>query len=402
MNTHTETPASEIAPERPPTNRRWLAPTIVTLLATVLGGLLISGILPRANRVKQLEQAAATATAKVTVAIAVPTTGNVELILPSSVEAAQETPLYPRVNGYVKRIVSDIGTRVQAGDVLAEIETPELDEQVNQAKASVEQAAANFKLAEISSGRWEEMQKNRIVAAQEVDERKAARDARQADHRAALANLQRLQRMQDFQKITAPFSGTVTKRFVEIGQLVTGDLNDTTRVLFQVAHTASLRAFINVPQSLYRSIATGQKVDVSFRELPGKNFPGSVVRTAGALDQSTRTLRTEVRIPNESGDLLPGLFAEVKFQVQRDRSPIAIPVRALILQSNGPQVAVLDHQNRVGLHAVTLGRDNGKTIEIETGLSAGERFITNPSDTLREGATVEVEKSNGDQQFAMK
>jgi RND family efflux transporter MFP subunit len=208
--------------------------------------------------------------------------------------------------------------------------------------------------------------------------------------------------MQDFQKITAPFSGTVTKRFVEIGQLVTGDLNDTTRVLFQVAHTASLRAFINVPQSLYRSIATGQKVDVSFRELPGKNFPGSVVRTAGALDQSTRTLRTEVRIPNESGDLLPGLFAEVKFQVQRDRSPIAIPVRALILQSNGPQVAVLDHQNRVGLHAVTLGRDNGKTIEIETGLSAGERFITNPSDTLREGATVEVEKSNGDQQFAMK
>jgi membrane fusion protein, multidrug efflux system len=402
MNTQTETPVLEVTPEQPPKSRRWVAPLLIVALIAAMVGLLASGIVPRIGRVKQLEQAAASGTAKVTVAIATPAEGKVELVLPSSVEAAQETPLYPRVNGYVKRIVADIGARVQAGDVLAEIETPELDEQVNQAKASVEQAAANLKLAETSSWRWEEMQKNRIVAAQEVDERKAARDARLADHRAALANLQRLHRMQDFQKITAPFSGTVTKRFVEVGQLVTGDLNDTTRILFQVAQTASLRAFINVPQSVYRSIATGQQVEVSFRELPGKAFPGSVARTAGALDQSTRTLRTEVRIPNESGDLVPGLFAEVKFQIQRDHPLIAVPVRALILQSSGPQIAVVDHQNRVSLHSVTLGRDNGKTVEIETGLTTGARFITNPSDTLREGAVVQIDTPAGIQRLAMK
>ena len=402
MNTQTETPAPEIAPERPPKSRRWVALILVVVLIAALGGLLASGIVPRIGRVKQLEQATGNSVPKVTVAVATPADGDVELILPSSVEAAQETPLYPRVNGYVKRIVADIGARVEAGDVLAEIETPELDEQVNQAHAAVAQAAANLKLAETSSWRWEEMQKNRIVAAQEVDERKAARDARQADQRAAQANLQRLQRLQEFQKITAPFSGKVTKRFVEVGQLVTGDLNDTTRVLFQVAHTASLRAFIHVPQSVYRSVTTGQKVDVTFRELPGRTFPGSVVRTAGALDQSTRTLRTEVRIPNESGDLVPGLFAEVKFQVHREHPPVAVPARSLILQSAGPQIAVVDDQNRVRLHSVSLGRDFGKTIEIETGLGVGTRFVTNPSDTLRDGSIVHVETESGNGRLAMK
>jgi RND family efflux transporter MFP subunit len=393
MQTNTEAPATQAPENRQLKSRRWLAPILLLALVAVLGGMLLVGVVPRVKHVKQLERAAAAHIATVSVAIATSGETTTELVLPSSVEAAQETPLYPRVNGYVKRIVADIGAKVNAGDVLAEIETPELDQQVNQAKAALEQATANMTLAATTSGRWQELQKSRVVAPQEVDERKGALDARKADRIAAEANLQRLTQTQSFQKITAPFAGTVTKRFVEVGQLVTGDLNDTTRILFRIEHTAALRAFINVPQSYYRNISVGQTVALSFREVPGRTFPGTVVRTAGALDSATRTLRTEIQVPNEAGELIPGLYAEVKFQVQREHPPIVIPARAVIIQSAGPQIATVNEENRVAIHAVTLGRDFGKTVEIASGLEAGARFILNPTDTLRDGATVQVEKS---------
>ncbi|MEA3212894.1 MAG: hypothetical protein QOE70_5951 [Chthoniobacter sp.] len=393
MQTPNEAPAAQATADRHLTSRPWLASTLLLVLVVVLGGMLLAGVVPRRTHVKQLEKAAAARLATVSVAIAAPGEATTELVLPSSVEAAQETPLYPRVNGYVKRIVADIGAKVQAGDLLAEIETPELDQQVRQARAALEQAAANLTLAATTSGRWQELQRTRVVAAQEVDERKGALDARKADRAAAEANLQRLEQMQSFQKITAPFSGTVTKRFVEVGQLVTGDLNDATRILFRLEHTAALRAFINVPQSYYRNISNGQTVALSFREVPGRTFPGTVVRTAGALDSATRTLRTEIQVPNQAGELIPGLYAEVKFQVQRENPPISVPARALIIQSNGPQIATVDTGNRVTLQAVALGRDFGKTVEIASGLQAGARFVLNPTDTLRDGATVQVEDS---------
>lgn len=391
MQTPTETPVEQATEEPQLKSRRWLAPTFLLGLTAVLGAALLVGVIPRVSHVKQLERVAAAHVAKVIVEVATPGEPITELVLPSSVEAAQETPLYPRVNGYVKRIVADIGAKVNAGDVLAEIETPELDHQVNQARAAVEQAAANLTLATTSYSRWQEMQKSRIVAPQDVDERKGALDARKADHAAAQSNLQRLEQTQSFQKITAPFAGTVTKRFVEVGQLVTGDLNDTTRILFRIEHTAALRAFINVPQSYYRNISVGQTVALSFREVPGRTFPGTVVRTAGALDSATRTLRTEIQVPNEAGELIPGLYAEVKFQVHREHPPVTVPARALIVQSSGPQIATVDSQNRVTLHTVTYGRDFGQTIEVASGLEAGARFVLNPTDTLRDGAIVQVE-----------
>jgi RND family efflux transporter MFP subunit len=391
MQTNIEEPVTQITEDRQLKSRRWLSPILLLTLVAVLGGLLLIGIIPRLTHAKQLEQAAAARIPTVSVAIATPGEATTELILPSSVEAAQETPLYPRVNGYVKRIVADIGAKVNAGDVLAEIETPELDQQVNQAKAALEQATANLTLATTSYARWQAMQNSRIVAAQEVDERKGALDARKADRNAAEANLQRLTRTQGYQMITAPFAGTVTKRFVEVGQLVTGDLNDSTRILFRIEHIAELRAFINVPQSYYRNISVGQTVALSFREVPGRTFPGTVVRTAGALDSATRTLRTEIQVPNEAGELIPGLYAEVKFQVQREHPPITVPGRAVIIQTAGPQIATVNGENRVTLHAVTLGRDFGKTVEIASGIELGARFILNPTDTLRDGATVQVE-----------
>ena len=183
----------------------------------------------------------------------------------------------------------------------------------------------------------------------------------------------------------------MTKRFVEVGQLVTGDLNDSTRVLFQLQQTESLRAFVNVPQSVYRSVAVGQTVALSFRELPGRSFSGKVVRTAGALDGATRTLRTEIQVPNEAGELLPGLYAEVKFALQREKPPVSVPARALILQTAGPQIAVVDAQKRVALQSVTVVRDIGKTIDLGSGLEIGATYITNPTDTLRDGMTVQLE-----------
>lgn len=391
MNTPTEMPALPALESRPPKKPRWIVPVLLVALTGGLTALGLTGVLPRRANLQRLEQAAATNIPVYAVGTAAPGDATAELVLPSSVEASQETPLYPRVNGYVRRIHADIGAQVKTGDVLAEIETPELDQQVLQARAALDQARANLSLAEVSYGRWHEMQKSRIVAPQEVDERRAAMDARKADLAAAEANLQRLEKTREFQKITAPFSGTVTKRFVEVGQLVTGDLNDATRILFQVQHTASLRAFVHVPQSAYRDVVIGQNVALNFRELPGRAFAGKVVRTAGALDGATRTLRVEVQVPNESGELLPGLYAEVKFAIRRGNPPVAIPARALIIQTAGPQIAVVDANNRVALSPVRIARDLGKTIELATGLEPGARFILNPTDTLRDGMTVKVE-----------
>jgi multidrug efflux system membrane fusion protein len=393
METTTETPPAQARESAPQFHqaRRWLAPALLLGLTLGLGALWMAGVVPRRAHMKELEAAAASRVPSYAVAVATPGEAAAELVLPSSVEASQETPLYPRVHGYVKRIVTDIGAQVKEGDLLAEIETPEVDQQVSQARAARDQARANLTLANVTLGRWNEMQKSRVVAMQEVDERKGAFDARKADLAAAEANVQRLENLQRFQKITAPFAGTVTKRYVEVGQLVTGDLNDTTRILFQLQHTASLRAFVNVPQSAFRAVAVGQSVALSFRELPGRSFPGTVARTAGALDGATRTLRTEIQVPNEAGELLPGLYTEVKFALHREKPPITIPARALILQTAGPQVATVDAQKRVTLQTVAIARDLGKSIELGSGLEAGTTFIINPTDTLRGGMVIQIE-----------
>lgn len=387
MNTATETdqpPATKL-----PKSSRWKAPFALFATATIAGALLAAGLFPRLVHRSQLEKAASAAQLPI-VSVDTATVGeaNTELILPSSVEAQQTTPIYPRVNGYVKRIAADIGALVKAGDVLAEIETPELDEQVNVAQAALAQARANLKIAQTTWTRWQELGRNRVVAPQEVDERQSTLEARKADLAAAEANLERLERLRGFQKITAPFGGTVTQRHIEVGQLVTGDLNDETRILYRIEQTQTLRAFINVPQSYYRLVGVGQDVDLAFKEVPGRTFAGKVVRTAGSLDAATRTLRTEIQVPNERAELVPGLFAEVKFKVQREQPPITIPARALIIQTAGPQIATLSDDNQVKLASVVVGRDLGKTIELASGLPAGTRFVANPNDTLRDGTTV--------------
>ncbi|MEP6670210.1 MAG: efflux RND transporter periplasmic adaptor subunit [Chthoniobacter sp.] len=382
-------PPETSTPEVVPTSSRWKAPVLLLSTALLTAALLAAGLVPRLLHRAQLEKlAAASPDPIVNVATAVAGDAGAELTLPSSVEAQQSTPIYPRVNGYVKTIVADIGAKVKAGDLLAEIETPELDEQVNVATATLAQARANLKIAQTTSERWNQLGKSRVVAPQEVDERQSAMEARTADLAAAEATLQRLTRQRGFQKIIAPFDGTVTQRHIEVGQLVTGDLNDEIRVLYRMEQLQTLRAFVNVPQSYYRFVSVGQSVDLSFKEVPGRTFPGKVVRTAGSLDAATRTLRTEIHVSNDAAELVPGLFAEVKFKVQREQPPITIPARALILQTSGPQVATLGADNKVLLASVVISRDLGKTIELSSGLPAGTRFVANPNDTLRDGTTV--------------
>jgi multidrug efflux system membrane fusion protein len=387
METRTE--IATPTPAAVPKASRWKAPLVLIATAALAATLFTAGAVPRLIHRGQLEKTAAAVQLPI-VSVSTATVGetNADLVLPSSVEAQQSTPIYPRVNGYVKRIVADIGARVKAGDLLAEIETPELDEQVNAAQAALAQARANLKIAQTTWNRWQELGRNRVVSPQEVDERQSALEARKADLAAAEANLERLERLRGFQRIVAPFDGTVTQRHIEVGQLVTGDLNDETRILYRIEQTQTLRAFINVPQSYYRLVGVGQDVELVFKEVPGRTFAGKVVRTAGSLDATTRTLRTEIQVPNERAELVPGLFAEVKFKVQREQPPITIPARALIIQTAGPQIATLSDDNHVKLASVVVGRDLGKTIELASGLPAGTRFVTNPNDTLRDGTTV--------------
>jgi RND family efflux transporter MFP subunit len=390
MHTSTENPKPP-TPTILPKSVPWKAPAVLIGTVAIAGGLYFAGAVPRFTHTRQLNaEAAAAKLPIVTVGTATAGDANAEFILPSSVEAQQTTPIYPRVNGYVKKLNVDIGSQVKAGDILAEIETPELDEQVRSAQASLAQARANLKIAQTTLDRWVELRRSKVVAAQEVDERESTLEARKADLTAAEANVERLDRMRRFQKITAPFDGTVTQRHIEVGQLVTGDLNDESRILFRLEQTQTLRAFINVPQSAYRLVAVGQEVDLSFREVPGRTFAGKVVRTAGSLDATSRTLRTEIQIPNDKSELVPGLFAEVKFKVQREQPPIAIPARALIIQTAGPQIATLSDDNKVTLAPIVVGRDLGKTLEISSGLPVGTRFVTNPNDTLRDGTAVTI------------
>lgn len=372
--------------------RNWMSPVLAVGLTVILGVLIASGIIPRRVNVQALEAEAPSNTFKAVVEAATPASSTFDLTLPSRVEAAQETPIYSRVSGYVKEIGFDIGAQVRAGDVLAVIETPELDEQVNQVKATVAQTTADLQLAQTSFERWTKLQKGNVVAAQEVDERKAALDARKADNESARSNLDRLQRLQSFQRIIAPFDGTVTKRLIEVGELVTADTNDASRKLFELANTATLRAFVDVPQTYFRLVTVGQSANLVFREFPGRAFPATVVRTAGALDDLTRTLRTELHVPNDKADLLPGLYTEVILHVLRERPPIAIPAKALVIGPNGVQVATTDEHNRVTLRKVTIDRDLGDTVEIIAGLEPGEKFITNPSDRLADGTVVEIEE----------
>src|ERR1700730_7531852 len=312
------------------------------------------------------------------------------LVLPGSTQAIQETAIYARTNGYVRQWNVDIGAKVEAGQLLAEIETPEVDQELNQARANVAQASANSELARATLTRWQKLVDGEVVSSQEFDEKKSAADARAADLQVAQANVKRLEELQGFEKIAAPFTGIVTARNIDNGTLVTSGSGQTAP-LFRLAQTDVLRIYVTVPQTQSRSVAPGQSATVSVREIPDKTFNAKVVRTAGAIDPASRTLLTELQLPNEDGQLFPGMYAEVKFALPQDSRTLLVPGNAVMIRSDGPKVLVVDAKQTIRARAVKLGHDLGDKVEIVSGLNPAEPLVANPNDALRDGLEVKVQ-----------
>ena len=307
---------------------------------------------------------------------------------PANLQGYIETPIYARTNGYVKRWLVDIGAHVTAGQLLAEIETPELDQQLRQAQAAQAQAQANLDLARITAARYQNLLKVDGVSKQEVDQANGTLAADEANLKAAIATVDQLKDLQSFEKVTAPFAGTITARYIDIGSLIASGTNT---LLFRLAETSTLRVYVNVPETYSPDIAPGVSADVQVPEVVGQKFPGEVVRTAGAIDPNTRTLLTEVRVPNPKGVLVPGQFGEVTFHLRSSRPAVVIPSNTLLFRAQGPQVALVKGDGKVHLQSVQLGRDFGNSLEVLSGLTPEDLVISNPSDSIAEGALVEVQ-----------
>jgi len=319
------------------------------------------------------------------------TATQVELVLPGNITAFEEAPIYARVNGYLKHWFTDIGTRVVERQPLAEIETPELDQELKQATAALAQANANLEIARISSERWQNLRKSDSVSQQDTDVRVATWHAREADVQAAEANVQRLKELSNFKTLAAPFPGIITIRTMDAGTLITAG---SSREIFRLARIDPLRVYISLPQAYSQMVKTNDEAVLTFSELPGQSFTGRVDRTAGAIDPVSRTLLTELLVANQDGKLFPGSHAMVRLRVASAGNPVVVPVNTLLFRNEqGMQVGLVDSNGTVSVVSVTVGRDYGTTVEIVHGISENDNVIVNPSDSIEPGAKVRIAKS---------
>jgi RND family efflux transporter MFP subunit len=355
----------------------------------VVGGAL-AGLLPRWHQrsvlieeTKELEEQ--------TVDIVYPTLAQAAepLVLPAEVKPLVEAPIYARANGYLKRWLVDIGSVVKEGDLLAEIDTPELDQELAQARAQLAQADAALALAKTTAARWTELLKTASVSEQEAAEKQADLQLKQANVDAARANVARLEQLQQFQKVRAPFAGTITVRNTDVGALISaGDTHE----LFRLAQTGTLRVYVRVPQLAARSVTAGQMAELTVPEIPGRTFSAKVVRTSGAMSADSRTLLVELEVDNARGEILSGTYAQVRFTEARPPATLTVPANTLLFGSEGTQVGIVDANGKVALRHVTLGRDFGPTVEIIEGLAPEDKVIVNPPDSLVSGTPVRIAK----------
>jgi multidrug efflux system membrane fusion protein len=313
-----------------------------------------------------------------------------ELVLPGSLQAYEESPIYARTSGYLVRWYKDIGSKVTKGELLAKIDTPEVDQELNQTKAARQQTLAQAELAKISADRWENLRKTDSVSAQEADQQVSGYKQAQANLAASEANVRRLEQLEGFKDVYAPFTGVLTRRNVDPGALINAGAGVAGRELFDIARVDPLRVFTSVPQAYAPNIRVGAQTVVTMQEFPGQKFIGKVARTAEAIDPSTRTLLTEVDVPNKDGHLLPGSFGEVHFAIGTNVNKVTVPVNAMLFRSEGPQVAVVGSDNKVQLRHINIGRDYGTTLEILGGVAPTDRVVVNPPDSLEDGQQVNV------------
>jgi RND family efflux transporter MFP subunit len=312
------------------------------------------------------------------------------LILPAQLQAYVESPIYSRTNGYLLHWYKDIGSHVRKGELLADIDTPEVDQELSQAKASHQQFEAQLELAKSSAERWANLRKTDSVSQQEADQVMNAYKQSQANLSAADANVRRLQQLEAFKHIYAPISGVLTQRNTDLGVLINAGSVGQAKPLFVLAQVDPLRVYASVPQAYSSSIRPGMMAFIEMNEFPGQKFAGKVVRTADAIDPATRTLMTEVDLPNKDGHLLPGSYAQVHFAVPVHASRMSIPLNTLLFRAEGPRVAVVGADQKIHLKPVMIGRDFGTKVEILGGLEANDQIVVNPADSLEDGEQVRI------------
>ena len=308
--------------------------------------------------------------------------------LPGTLQGYVQSPIAARASGYIKRWTHDIGSRVAKGALLAEIEAPEIDQQLSQAIAVREQTASSLGLAKSTRERWEALKKRDAISQQELDEKRSGEVQAAANLAAADANVERLRQLEGFKRVVAPFAGVITRRNVDVGDLIDAG-GGAGRVLFTLAQTDPLRVYVYVPQAYSQLVKPGQEVSITQTELRGQVFRGTVARTAGSIDAATRTMQVEIQLPNREGVLLPGAYVQAALPLAASKA-LVIPANTLMIRGAGTLVAVVGADGRIKLKPIMVGRNYGQTVEVLDGVSATDQLVLNPSDSLGEGDTVTV------------
>jgi RND family efflux transporter MFP subunit len=380
-------PLIDVGAEKRPRNR-WLGLAIALI---VTAALLVSGIRSRVKARTTLDAVTARmALPAVSVVSPKQTTPAEEIILPGNVQPFITSPIYSRTSGYLKKWYFDIGAHVKQGQLLAVIDTPEVDQQLQQSLSNLNTARANLTLAEITKNRYQGLLKKNAVSQQDADNAVGTYDANKAIVDASQANVKQLQALQSFEKIYAPFDGVVTARNTDIGDLINSGSSGIAKTdLFHISQPGKLRVYVNVPEEYSQGIKVGMTADLSLAEFPGRKFQGKLVRTAEAINMTTRTLLIEIEVDNPSGTLLTGSYAEVHLKVATQASTLLLPVNALLFRSEGLRVGVVK-DGKVVLSAVTPGRDFGNQIEVVSGLQPADQVIINPPDSLVSGQQVQI------------
>jgi len=388
-----------VAPSNDPKRNRRSHWWILLLAAVIAALLVVSGILPRIQ--------ARTALRHETMQMAIPAVAVVqpkhsspaqEIVLPANVQAFADAPIYARTNGYLMRWYVDIGGRVKAGQLLAEIDTPEINQQLRQARADLATSRANLDLSKITSDRYSDLLKTDSVSKQEADNAVGDYAAKQATVQSAQANVKRLEELQSFQKIYAPFSGVITARNTDVGALIdSGSSGGPRSELFHIAQPDKLRVYISVPEIYSQAAKPGLTADLMLKEFPGRPFEGKLVRTANAIDPTSRTLLVEIAVNNPTGQLLTGAYAEVHLKIPTAASSVILPVNTLLFRSEGLRVATVGDGQHVDLKPITLGHDFGSEVEVIAGLNGSENVIVNPPDSVVSGQIVRIAQPSSDQ-----
>jgi len=377
---------------RPATTLKILVAALLIIALSV--AIYFVAIYPRIQNTKHLAAFAAAA-GKTTVTVVEPTqtSSTPELILPGNVEANQRTSIYSRVDGYIKKWYVDIGDHVQQGQVLADIEAPQIDASLRMAQAQLELAQANLTLAQTNSARSQQLYQNHVNSQQELDTVLATEQVQKATRDNAAASLTSAQDMKAFEQIRAPFAGTITARYIDVGSLVASGSARTVQKLFDLAQSDPVRVFVNVPQADVSSVKSGTPATVTVDEFPGQTFAGKVARDAGAFDQASRTLLLEIDVPNPDGRLFSGMYAHGTFALKNPTPALLVPDNSILIDSKGPRVLIVDSSDKIHVKSVTLGRDFGTKSEVLGGLDATDRVIQNPTEALHEGMVVSVESA---------